>query len=127
MRKIPNYLFIAGLLLLSSCISKVLDASGIKEVQGIVYEKGSNSPFTGIVELKYPDGNLKAKGEFVEGKADGLHEEWYQNGQLKAKGEFVLGQEEGVFTEWNEDGTVKRKILYKNGRISKDLLKKVSE
>lgn len=54
-------------------------------------------------------------GNFIDGKKEGLWEEYYDNGQLKAKGVYKEGKEDGTWEVFNEQGKLKAKINYRLG------------
>jgi len=72
------------------------------------------------VSIKHFEGNNKKdqiedKGNYIDGKKDGLWEEYYDNGQLKAKGVYKEGKEDGIWEVFNEQGKLKAKINYRLG------------
>jgi antitoxin component YwqK of YwqJK toxin-antitoxin module len=58
---------------------------------------------------------IEDKGNYIDGKKEGLWEEYYQNGQLKAKGVYKEGKEDGAWEVFNEQGKLKAKINYRLG------------
>ena len=44
----------------------------------------------------YENGQLKTKGQFKDGKVDGLWQDYYKNGQLEYKGIFRAGEPDGI-------------------------------
>jgi antitoxin component YwqK of YwqJK toxin-antitoxin module len=51
-------------------------------------------------------GNIKQKGEFKEGKIEGILYTYYSNGELKEEVMHVRGLTEGAFKEFSEQGIV---------------------
>jgi antitoxin component YwqK of YwqJK toxin-antitoxin module len=60
-------------------------------------------------------GQIEDKGNYIDGKKDGLWEEYYDNGRLKAKGVYKEGKEDGTWEVFNEQGKLKAKINYRLG------------
>ena len=79
------------------------------EVDGILYKKFSDIPFTGNVI----DG--EQQGFVKEGKKDGSWVEYYENGKLSAKGNYKDGKENGFWELFNEDGSLKKTETWKDG------------
>ena len=109
----------------------------------IVYLKGSDTPYTGKATSRYGKGKLnsrkKRKGNYKNGKKDGLfvgwrygtklYEEnykdgkkdglfvrWNYNGQKKSEENYKDGKMDGLFTRWYENGQKQMETNYKNGR-----------
>jgi antitoxin component YwqK of YwqJK toxin-antitoxin module len=49
----------------------------------------------GYWEYYYENGQLRFKGNFINGIEDGLLEFYYENGQLHYKGNFINGNKDG--------------------------------
>lgn len=58
---------------------------------------------------------IEDKGNYIDGKKEGLWEEYHQNGQLKAKGVYEEGKKNGTWEVFNEQGKLKAKINYRLG------------
>lgn len=58
---------------------------------------------------------IEDKGNYIDGKKEGLWEEYYHNGKLKAKGVYKEGKEDGTWEVFNEQGKLTAKINYKLG------------
>ena len=58
---------------------------------------------------------IEDKGNYIDGKKEGLWEEYYDNGQLKAKGVYKEGKEDGTWEVFDEQGQLKAKINYRMG------------
>ena len=57
-----------------------------------------------IRETFYENGQLEVRGNYVDGKEDGLWEWFYENGQLKTFINFVDGKRNGLNEDFYEDG-----------------------
>ncbi len=67
------------------------------EKNGIWFEKYSRKPFTGCAVDYHDNGQLFARVKLKNGKLHGLHEEYYDyDGQLKSKGNYKEGKQEGL-------------------------------
>lgn len=64
----------------------------------------------------YPDGQLRMKGNFKDGKRQGKWSYWYPNGNLWSQGEYRNGEEHGLKTVWHENGQKYYEGYYKNGK-----------
>lgn len=69
----------------------------VKWIHGAFVDHG---PWT----LWYENGQMQAKGEYVDGKLDGVYQEWHENGQLRARGTYSKAIKEDVFTLWDLQG-----------------------
>ena len=59
------------------------------------------------VHEEYQSGEKELKGNFKNGKKEGLWTEWYRNGQKSFEGTSKDGELVEVIGVWNEDGSVK--------------------
>ena len=111
------------------------------EQDGVVLEKKTRKPFTGVVVEYFDCGQLKFKGSFRHGKEDGLtetyhengqlefrffwkkgcedgtHEEFHENGQLSCKGKWKDGKEEGLWESFDEEGNLEESETWKSGLL----------
>ena len=110
------------------------DFDKLVEVDGILYKKFSNTPFTGNVtdgeqqgfvkEGKkdgswveyFSNGTLMEKRNYKDGEKDGLVEFYYKNGQLRDKGNYKEGRLDGLWEYYYENGKLWEKINYKSGK-----------
>ena len=67
------------------------------EREGIYYEKFTDVPFSGKV-------TGKTTGRFVNGKFEGSFIGYYDNGQLKTRGNYVDGKSDGLWKSFDEVG-----------------------
>jgi len=70
--------------------------------------------FTGRAIMRYPDGSRKGRFNYVDGRYDGIVEEWYENGQRSALKHFKAGKQHGITNYWDESGTPTKMALYEN-------------
>ncbi len=72
--------------------------------QPATYELVTREVQHGPTTAWYPNGQLKMKGNFVDGQRDGLFAWWHANGQRQIAGEFRDGKKHGRWTWWYENG-----------------------
>jgi antitoxin component YwqK of YwqJK toxin-antitoxin module len=88
---------IVVLITLSGCQKKVnfrKEKEYIKEKNNITYYKGT--PFSGVFEEYFENGQLEVKKTYKEGKINGLYERYHENGQLKSK--FFFKRRNNIWT-----------------------------
>jgi len=75
------------------------------------------------------DGNLWAKGSYVDGMRDGNWEYYYDdgNGELRSVGSYKNDIRSGVWEYYGKDGKLTNKSLFENGKFIKELPIKESE
>jgi len=106
-------LTILPLLLIVGC-SKDLDT--LQNRGGIKYEINSEKPFSGSVYKEYQSGEKELKGNFKNGKKDGLWTKWLENGQKEEEETFKDGEKDGKWTNWYENGQKELEVTYKDGK-----------
>ena len=99
---------------------QTVDGSTLYTRDGLWYDGDSETPFTGVLVDKYPNGQKMVELHFKDGKEEGLSTEWYANGQKQLEGTSKDGKREGLETHWHENGQKKSEATFKDG-------KKVSE
>ena len=72
--------------------------------EGIMYLKGSDTPYTGKVFSLYTTGKKKFEGNLKDGKPDSLALQWHKNGQKLSEANFNDGKAMGLFTRWYDNG-----------------------
>ena len=93
---------LAGLFLISSIVafSNVQTIPYEKMItrgdSNIVYIEGQETPFTGVVEKKFPNGKVEATMNFKNGKLHGKTVTYYQNGNMKSDENFIDGIAQGI-------------------------------
>ena len=48
---------------------------------------------------------------------DGLYEDFYENGQLRWRGNSIDGEREGLWENFDENGNLTRTRTYRNGEL----------
>ena len=98
-------LTILCLVLLVSCSNEV-PSDKLVERGDITYEVNSTTPFTGSVVEYHDNGQLEMRGNYKDGKDDGLWESYYESGQLEMRGNYKDGEPDGL-----------REFHYDNGQL----------
>ena len=106
-------LILISLLFLTGCEKEV---SEIQDRGGVKYEINSETPYTGKVSLNHKNGQKEYKGNFKDGKEDGIHISWHSNGQKKREGNFKDGKEEGLHISWHSNGQKMSEGNFKDGK-----------
>ena len=86
------------------------------EVKEIKYYKGS--PFTGVVESYYENGQLWVKATYKGGKFDGPYEAYYENGQLREKTTYKDGEVDGLYELYYENGQLRLKTTLRDEELN---------
>ena len=107
-------LFITLLLIVVGC-TKEVPANQMVERGGVWYEVNSTTPFTGTTIRYHNNGQLQEKGNFKDGKFDGLSESFHKNGQLEISSNWKDGKLNGLLEEYHDNGQLYEKTIYKDG------------
>ena len=86
----------------NSLIEVNRNQANIKLKNGVLYIK--ETPFSGIVNTFYADGNIKAKAAYDQGKREGFFWGWYRNGKQWFKRSYIKGLKAGIHKGWHENG-----------------------
>ena len=84
---------------------------------GLIYHQDTNEPVNGIVEMFHPNGQSKVRGNFIDGKSDGLWKYFYENGQLNMRGNYRDGKQDGLQEYFDEDGNLISTETWENGEL----------
>jgi antitoxin component YwqK of YwqJK toxin-antitoxin module len=84
---------------------------------GIIKEKSyyMDGRRHGECQSFYPDGKLWSDDYFTDGLTNGLSTVFYENGQKRYEGNFVNGKPAGTWNFWDEKGKLIRTITYGKG------------
>mgnify|MGYP001167612334 CR=1 FL=1 len=107
--------FFTVLLCLSASVVWSGNIDNLVMRDGIIYKKFTEKPFTGsVIGL--------ATGKVEEGIKVGEWTFWHKNGQLGAKGFFLNNKMEGSWSHYLEDGKLNWYLTgtYKNGKKISD-------
>jgi antitoxin component YwqK of YwqJK toxin-antitoxin module len=78
------------------------DAS-VRSTRGTILVDGH--PFTGILIDRHDNGSVKSRTPYREGREEGEARAWYPDGRMKEKGSYENGRKIGVHTGWWENGS----------------------
>ena len=92
----------------------------IKRKDGLYYKKYARVPFTGAAKDFYENGQLKIRGNFKDGKEDGLGERFYENGQLERRKNWKDGKEDGLWEWFDDNGQLTKTETWKNGELAEE-------
>jgi len=110
-----NTILILTSLLFLTGVSEGKEVSYLQDRNGIKYEVNTDVGFTGKYISYYKNGQKAYKGNYKDGKEEGLHISWHSNGQKKSEGKFKNGKKEGLQTNWNMEGQKVSETIYKDG------------
>lgn len=117
MRKII-ILFLLGI---SSYMGYTQDRAIYKELfsngkdKDVFYKRGSDVPFTGVVERYFYNGALEETTDYVKGKPDGIRKRYHNNGMVEYEVKFKNGKEVGQRKTYSKDGVLVGEWTYVNG------------
>ena len=92
----------------------------------IVYVQGEQTPYTGIIEIKFPNGKTQALMAYKNGVMHGKGITYYPSGKLLSEITFKNDKEEGIMKAYFENGKLQLEIPYKNGQVD-GLVKRYDE
>jgi antitoxin component YwqK of YwqJK toxin-antitoxin module len=111
--------FLLPLLVLASCsppeVPEEVPEEKIVYRQGIPYAINSDKPFTGIIVSFYDNGQREMRGNYKDGKLDGLHEQFSINGQVTVRGNYRHGLRDGLYEEFDEYGELMLRENWEDG------------
>ena len=111
-----------------------LTMDDLVERDGLYYQKFTDVPFTGEIDeglkrgnfkngkfegiwIKYWDnGQLEYKSEYKNGEPEGWRIGYHKNGQLKTKGYFKDGNPYGLWVDYYKNGQFEKTYRFKNGK-----------
>jgi len=85
--------------------------------EGIIYLKGSDTPYTGKAFALYENGQKLGETNYKGGKLDGVSVEWFENGQKRSEANHKDGKEDGLVVSWHENGQKYVEANYKDGKL----------
>lgn len=69
------------------------------------------------LESYYPDGTIFQKGQFKNGKTEGLVKEYYENGKLKTIASYINGLKNGCQQTFNLNGNIEKEFYFENDTV----------
>jgi antitoxin component YwqK of YwqJK toxin-antitoxin module len=103
---------------LQRMLSEAVDEETIQRRgdDNIVYQKNSQTPFSGWLKDMHPNGQVRGAYSFRDGKYDGFSLQWYENGQKEIEATRKAGKLEGKRTIWHKNGQKALEATFKNGK-----------
>ncbi|RJQ86478.1 MAG: hypothetical protein C4519_01805 [Desulfobacteraceae bacterium] len=103
----------------SACTTKVDDSETVAR-NGLVYRKGSDLPFSGIVagtsrSEGYRNQTCRFKKEYKNGLLEGRSYFYYLNGKVESIEPYQKGVLNGVVTRYYESGQIKARLHFVDG------------
>ena len=94
-----------------------VDFSTLKKEDGILYKKGSDDLYSGVVYQLYKSGKKKIEGNFKYGLRNGYEVSWHENGQEKHRAAYIDDKQNGEMITYHENGEIFMKAEFKNGKM----------
>ncbi|MDG2313138.1 MAG: hypothetical protein P8M15_03800 [Alphaproteobacteria bacterium] len=117
MRKLTiAFLTIVFCLTSSIAWSETVTPTDLVKRNGIYYKKYTDKPYSGSVKGTDEFGYI-VKGNYKDGKEEGVWEFYYDNGQIYSKPTYKDGKLHGYYEEYLINGQLERKLTYKNGKL----------
>ena len=117
MRKLTiTFLTIVFCLTSSIAFSETVNSENLVVRNGLAYKKFSSEPYSGSVNGTDEYGYI-VKGNYKDGKEEGIWEFYYDNGQIYSKTTYKNGRLNGDYEEYLSNGQLERKLTYKNGKL----------
>ena len=112
-------LFLSTLILLptNKCFANPKTWENLVVRKNQFFERFNNTPFTGKIEIYWPNGQLKENGMIKNGKKDNLWEYYHENGHPKEIEFFTFGILNGTREQYGSGGQLYIKATYKDGKL----------
>ncbi len=75
----------------------------------------SDKKYTGTREVKFDNGKIKTRVEYVDGKRHGSAIQYYPTGKVHLSDTYIHGKRDGVSKYYYQDGAIYRETDYHNG------------
>ncbi len=75
--------------------------------QLLVDQNYSKGAFEGVQEAYYPNGQIKTRAFYRDGKLDGVLQQWFENGLVELEENFSLGEFDGLQRHFHPNGALK--------------------
>ena len=75
--------------------------------EGRYYKAFSLKPYSGEHIGWHKNGQLKEKGNYIDGKRDGFWQSYHENGQTNFRANYKDGKLHGLLEQYEDDGSVK--------------------
>jgi antitoxin component YwqK of YwqJK toxin-antitoxin module len=77
----------------------------------------SNSLFSGVAVVYWPNGSIAEKVAFQDGLEHGVWSAWYATGGKHEETMYIHGNAQGLHREWHPNGRLKTEQQLDNGLI----------
>lgn len=94
---------------LTPALTDTLTKSETEIREYLVYHKGTEDLFTGILMDRFPNGQLKFKRSVVDGKSEGIWIGYHENGMVKYIGEWEDGKGHGFSMHFLANGQIRER------------------
>ena len=94
-------------------VSGVIYDFGVRVAEGLVDKNGS---FEGEWKLYYSTGEIRAEGEYKDGKKIKQWRFYHRDGSIEQKGKYVKGKPHGEWKWYYSNGAIHREELYRKGK-----------
>jgi antitoxin component YwqK of YwqJK toxin-antitoxin module len=102
------------LLLIPSLTFGQVSMEKLTRKNGLAYEQGATTPFTGKAVDNFPNGGVKTILEYKDGVPNGEIKSWYSKDVKQAEGFLENGQRTGIWKLYYESGKLKKQTAYLN-------------
>ena len=89
----------------------------LKKKDGLLYQKGSDDLFSGVVYQLYKSGKKKIEGNIEYGLRNGYEVAWYETGQEKQRGTYREDRLNGEMIIYHKNGEISTKGEFINGKM----------
>ncbi|MDP6374897.1 MAG: toxin-antitoxin system YwqK family antitoxin [Pseudomonadales bacterium] len=114
--KKPLILLFSILISLNSYGNTVcIDQTNAQEINGVVYLRNQQVPFTGESLCTYENGQKKSEVNYKDGKKYGIWTYWFDNGRKFQEGIYKNGKLDGKLFRWFPNGQTASEKNYKDG------------
>lgn len=96
------------------CAQNSQKLDSLKIIDGLYCLNGK--PYSGEGYALFPTGELGLKGQFVNGKKEGMWEYWYSSGERKRKSIYVNNKKHGTTYYWYKNGFKAKEVYYSNNK-----------
>ncbi len=95
---------------------KIVKYEDLEERDGLFYEIGTNTTFTGKCITTYPNGKLGMGGDIKDGLRNGEWIWFYENGNKKRYCAYKNGLKDGPSIYYYKNGQKKSEIIFKDDK-----------
>jgi antitoxin component YwqK of YwqJK toxin-antitoxin module len=81
-----------------------------------------SQPFSGVLVENFPNGQVKSKTEYRQGKKHGAEWMWYEDGKLYWERSYENGEKHGAHRGWWPNGRQKFLYRFENGTYEGEVL-----